>query len=421
MDARFTSIAILLLLAACGRADQPTDPAADLDRPGDPASGALRIAAVDFSVANLADEPDLTKYARADLVALNPWSFWQNESQTGALDALRAENPRMKILAYFSPKIVRQDWAVGPREFHPYEYDLYQAAAPYLCRTTTGDSLMDFPGAIVFDFTRAELRQQLLDVFVANQGRYGNRFDGIFWDYFAPRLWIAPDVSGMTGEPDMDGDSVPHWEDEDELAAFAAAQVAWVRETRARFGEDFIQVANGTRAMFEPEFATLFDGLYQERFPRIPYGAGGEFLEALDPSRPNSVWAMVGHLRTRNGGPWFIPTNHSNVGTVVDQHGEFRRVNPDDFNRVLALLTGSTSAHFDLSGHHRAGLPVVELDLGEPTAPTAINGGIMTREFSRGTIRLQMGEGSYPIPFRYWIRDAEGRNVQVFDPPYVYP
>jgi len=36
-------------------------------------------------------------------------------------------------------------------------------------------------------------------------------------------------------------------------------------------------------------------------------------------------------------------------------------------------------------------------------------------------VRLQMESGVYPVPFRYWIRDAEGRNVQVLDPPYAYP
>ena len=36
----------------------------------------------------------------------------------------------------------------------------------------------------------------------------GNRFDGVYWDYFNDRLWIAPAVTDMAGEPDFDGDGI---------------------------------------------------------------------------------------------------------------------------------------------------------------------------------------------------------------------
>ena len=43
-------------------------------------------------------------------------------------------------------------------------------------------------------------------MFVSHQNASSNKFDGVFWDYFNTWLWIAPAVTDMEGEPDMDGD-----------------------------------------------------------------------------------------------------------------------------------------------------------------------------------------------------------------------
>jgi len=418
---RIGAALLLAAVAGCAGSGDAVSPTGGGDPPTRSAPDRLKIAAIDLQMSDLAAETDLSRYTRADIVVFHPWSFWENASQAGVLERLRAANPDLRILAYFSPKIVRTDWSVEPRESHPYPYALWEAGVPYLCHTTTGDTVSDWPGAFLVDFTNPEMRARRLDVLEQFLGANGNTFDGVFWDNFAPDLWIAPSVTGMDGEPDMDGDGVGHWDDPDEIAAFRAAQVAWIQETRARFGESFIQVANGTRASRELDFAALVDGAYQEVFPGVPYGQTESFIRALDPAVPNNEWEIVAHMRTRNGGPWVIPTNISNVGGFYDQSGTYRRVNAGDINRVVALLTGATSAHFDFSGMHQAALPPVELDLGAPLGETVIAGTVMTREFANGSVRLQMESGVYPVPFRYWIRDAEGRNVQVLDPPYAYP
>ncbi len=415
------ALLVAAAIAGCAGGSDPATPSGGEDPPTRSAPDRLKIAAVDLQIADLATESDLSRYTRADIVVFHPWSFWDNASEAGVLDRLRAANPDIRILAYFSPKIVRGDWSTEPHDAHPYSYALWQAGVPYLCHTTTGDTVSDWPGAFLVDFTNPEMRSRRLDVLEQFQGVNGNTFDGVFWDNFAPDLWIGPGVTNMDGEPDMDGDGVAYRDDPDEIAAFRDAQVAWIHETRARFGEGFIQIANGTRASKELDFAELVDGAYQEVFPQVPYGQTEAFIRALNPAIPNNEWEILAHLRKRNGGPWLIPANITNVGGFYDQSGSYRRVDTGDINRVVALLTGATSAHFDLSGMYQTALPSVELDLGAPVGDTVINGSIMTREFANGTVRLQMEAGVYPVPFRFWIRDAEGRNVQVLDPPYAYP
>ncbi|RLA56646.1 MAG: hypothetical protein DRR04_13920, partial [Gammaproteobacteria bacterium] len=220
----------------------------------------MRIAALDYQVGDLTDPAELAKYTRADILIVQPAQFWGRSDLESRLAPLRAAKPDLKIIAYFQSKAIRIAWGENPRETNTYQYDLFQAAKPYWCYTTEGDTLMDWPGTAIIDFTNPAARQAMLDVFLNHQRTSSNKFDGIFWDYFNDRLWISPAVTGMEGEPDMDGDGVPHWDDEDELQAFRDAQYDWTHEMVAAKGSNFIQIANGSRALTDSQFAAEFDG-----------------------------------------------------------------------------------------------------------------------------------------------------------------
>ena len=379
----------------------------------DPGTG-MRIAALDYQITDLNDPDALAKYARADLLIVGTWQFWDANLD---LSVLRAANPDQKIVAYFRTKCVREEWAQVPAAGTSYQHELYKAAAPYLSRTTAGDTLSDWPGALVFDYTNPAARQAVLDVFVSYQNSSENRFDGVFWDYFAPWLWI-PDSVEMDGEPDMDGDGVPHWDDEDEKQAFVDAQDAWVDEMRVALGEDFIQIANGVRACQDSVFASKFDGMFYEIFPNLGFPGSGRFQLALDPEVPNNLFAARQWPRTRNGGPWLILSNMHPVGTYVDSDGNPQILDADDFTRIIALLTDNTAITYAGSGARDAGIPSVEYNLGSPVGGMQVEGDVYRREFQHGSVELYMGSGDFPLPFEFQVIQ-DGKVIHDMDLPTI--
>lgn len=228
----------------------------------------------------------------------------------------------------------------------------------------------------------------------------------------------------MTGEPDMDGDGVSHFSDADEKAAFKAAQVEWIREMRGRLGNEFIQISNGSRALTDSTFAGLLDGMNYEIFPDVGFGGSMPYRAALDPNVPNNLWAAQRWLRTDNGGPWQILEN-VNVPHMVDQNQQWQPLNLGDMNRAIALLTGSTVIHYDLTGAHHAGIPDVEVNLGAPLGGVTVAGDVYSRLFERGSVAVTMGSGAYPLGFSFAIKQANGTGgedvVQAIGSSYIYP
>ena len=302
MTLRKTNTAIMALmiwgLAGCLYPSHPDVPASN---PLLSEDGSLRIAALDYQVGDLTDPAELAKYTRADILIVQPDQFWGQAGFEGKLDILRAAKPELKIIGYFRSKSIRARW--GDEPWQTYNHALFEAARPYWCQTTEGDTLMDWPGAVVFDFTNPAARQAMLDVFVTHQQTSSNKFDGVFWDYFNDQLWIAPSVIDMDGEPDMDNDGVPHRDDEDERQAFMDAQYDWAHEMQAAMGPDFIQIANGSRALTDSLFAAEFDGMFYELFPNVGFGSGETFKRALDPNQYNNLWTAQNWPRRTNGGP----------------------------------------------------------------------------------------------------------------------
>jgi hypothetical protein len=385
----------------------------------------LRIAVLDHHLlGDLSDPAVMAKYARADIIITQPNMFWGHPGLEQNMALLRAANPHVKILGFFRSKCVRQEWADCDPAQQSYLRELYEAARPYFSYTTTGDTLQDWPQVALFDFTNPAARRAMLDIFVAYQQSSPAKLDGVYWDYFNPELWISEDVHTMTGEPDIDGDGVGHFGDADEQQAFRAAQVDWIREMRGRLGNEFIQIANGSRALSDSTFAGLLDGMNYEIFPHVGFSSATPYRAALDPSRPNNLFAANRWLRTDNGGPWQILENVW-VPSMMDQNQVWQPLNMGDMNRAIALLTGSTVIHYDLTGAHHAGIPEVEINIGAPLGGVTVNGDVYTREFERGTVMVTMGSGTYPLGFSFAItqkNDAGGDDlVQAVANNYIFP
>lgn len=418
--------ALAATLAGCSTSAVPTVPDTAPPIPVVQQNPSLRIAVLDHHLlGDLSDPAVAAKYARADLIITQPDRFWGQPGLERNMAALRAANPNVRIIGWFRSKCVRTEWAGYTPQQQSYDLDLYNAARPYFSLTTAGDTLQDWPGTAFFDFTDPAAREAMLDVFAHYQQTSPAKLDGVYWDYFNPTLWISPDVDNVEGEPDLDGDGVEHFSDPDELEAFRAAQVDWINEMRARMGDDFIQVANGTRALRDSTFAGLLDGMNYEIFPNVGFNSSTPYRSALDPAVFNNLWAANGWLRTNNGGPWQILENVW-VPYMTDQNYVVRPLNLGDMHRAIALLTGSTVIHYDLTGEHHAGLPDVEVNLGEPLGGVSIDGNVYTRQFVGGKVTLTMGTGTYPMGYSFRI-DSTGQAggeevlVNAISLGYMYP
>lgn len=419
MAARLTIILMLgvhiLFLGACSKPGEPEMPGPSNVFVDD---GDLRIVALTEVLGDLTDPANLARLTRADVLIVQCDQFWGRGSFEGRMDLIRAAKPEIKIIGYFRTKATRVEWIDYPSQ--TYNYDLYQASKPYWCQTTTGDTLMDWPNAVVFDYTNPAARSAVLDVFEKYQKSSSNKFDGVFWDYFGPYLWIAPAVTGMTGEPDMDRDGIPHMDDPDELARFNDAQFDWLREMQAAMGPEFLQIGNGARAARDSVFAAELDGIFYELFPNVGFGGGDTFRKALDLNVFNNLFAAHNWPRTSNGGPWLVLSHRYNVGSHQNEDGSWSTINPGNLLRAVALLTDCASTFYDLSGTPVAGIPDMEIDFGRPLGDVEIAGNRYSRDFERGRVILEMGDGSYPFPFAYTL-SQNGKTVEEFGEIMIEP
>jgi len=360
-------LALCLGLSACYNALSPTE--TTLVGPGGLTDRSIPIGALNYVCGDLNDPAEIAKLARADILILSAWQFWETSAD---LSLIRQANPDIKIVAYFSVKAVQTPWAAGPEG--NYTRQLYDTAMPYLAHTTTGDTASDWYGSYLYNFTIPAARSAMLDIFEHFQNTSSNQFDGVFWDYFPPRLYVPADIKEETGLVDLDENGIDHWNDPDEVELFQRSQEAWIDEMRARMGDGFIQIANGVRALEDSTFAAKVDGMFYEDFPAQGYNGAYEFRMALDPAQYNNLFTARTWPRTQNGGPWLLLSHLRSGGTVFGPYPDYSPIpiDADDLTRAVAMLTDATTITYDGTGTRSAGIPEVEYYLGAPLGGVTI-------------------------------------------------
>ncbi|MFH1844116.1 MAG: hypothetical protein ABIF77_12995 [bacterium] len=363
------------------------------------------------------DPAEIEKAARGDLVVLMAGQMWGNAPAESlrVYDRFKELNPDCVVIGYTQVKTVQED--SGNPDALPYFQAMYNRTLPYWSWTTAGDTLSDFPGAIVLNILDPDCREAMISTMAEFRAASNNPLDGIFWDYFGYTLWINPLVQ-LEGEPDLDGDGIPHWDDDDEKIAFRAAQVEMVNLARAYLGEDFILLFNGGRARSDSAFAALSDGINYERFPTLYPFTTPKMAAALDPDFEFSLFHVRSWPRTSNGGPYIILENINTYGFWDDQ-GVWTDLNLGNIFRVAALLTDTYAAWNDIEWHQYA-WPDNMISLGEPIAPTVVVGNVYTREFEYGRLEMLMESGNHPNPYSYHIW-VNGALVERLDVPYHFP
>jgi hypothetical protein len=378
------------------------------------------VAITDGSSVNWADPAVVEKFSRADLcivMANHLWAGGAHESRN-VIAQLKALNPDIVMIGYVSAKTALIDGPNGPPD--SYWYKWYNRTSPYFVYTTTGDVAQDWPISRLINILEPGCRRAMIETIMEQQAISLNKFDGIMWDYFNRELWVSPQVTA-TGDPDMDGDGIGHWDDPDELQAYRDAQISLVTAARDSLGENFIQIFNGQRAYGDPAFAALADGAFYELFPTLFFPAPN-MANALDPQYPYSLFNARNWFRSDNGGPYLILSSVWNTLYSDDQGIPTQIITGDQF-RAVSLLTGAYASWNTNANGSRD--PVYnwtprDVTMGAPLGEPVFAGNIIRREFEYGRLELRMLSGSYPNPFSYWIWSL-GEVVSRLDAPYHTP
>jgi len=244
------------------------------------------------------------------------------------------------------------------------------------------------------------------------------QFDGVFWDYFSNQVWI-PDFVSCEGYADLDGNGIGQSWDPDERAAYRLAQEDIVTRLRDATGDAFIQILNGRRANSDSTLASLGDGMNYELFPTQEMPGDERMRAALDPAEPISLWNAATWPRTTAGGPYLLLEN-TNEYRYIDHLDVITELRSGDIFRVLGFLVDGVWPIWAPNDEYPDTWPPNPLNLGEPVGPAQTDGDVFTREFTHGSVWMELKGGDWPDPFRYRIT-LNGNVVEELDVPYHFP
>lgn len=360
------------------------------------------------------DEQRLEEMARTDLLILTGYFLFGSpvNTQPDLLDRIRVHNPDIRILAYLLAKNVGLSWG-GSSNALQAEY--YDRMLPFWTQTTTGDTLQDWDDRVVVNLLDPECRNQIVDLYADYFRNSVHRFDGIFWDYFNNSIWI-PDWLDVEGEPDMDGDGISMYVDQDEKEAYRNGCTAMVTALQDSMGAGFLQVFNGQRAYTDSVFAALGDGMNYELFPDVFFGQNQGVSKALDRDYAFNLFRTAQWPRSDNGGPYVLLENIQKNYYISSVDGQLHELVNGKLLRVVSLLTGADHV---FNGHWY-GWPVHPVSLGEPLGPAVETANGYRRDFQHGDVEMTWRTGSLPVPFDYVIR-MDGVVVEEMRIPYEYP
>jgi len=377
------------------------------------------LAITDWGIIDWNDYTNIEKYSRADLFLVMAAQLWGDEfGDVPVVDQIKSLNPDIKIVGYVSAKTAKLSGA--SETANSFWREWYLRTKPFWVYTTEGDTASDWPGNVLLNILNPDCREIMIDTVEEFQNNSVNKLDGILWDYFANSLWIYSGVD-VDGEPDMDGNGLPHANDPDERIAFRNSHVSLINELRERMGESFIQIFNGPRAHGDAEFAALADGMMYELFPTQHF-PDPDMATSLDQDYAHNLYIANGWMRTQNGGPYLVMSNPWTV-SYTDTNSERTRLKSGNLHRAVALMMdgySSWNSHDGDTFAYTYGWPDVPVTLGPATGPPEYEGDFIRREFKYGRVEIEMGRGSYPNPFAYRIW-ALGQLVEELDVPIHYP
>ncbi len=361
------------------------------------------IAITDFSRVDWTDPANIEKFSRAKMALIMGSHIWAGGqyADVDVVGQLKALNPDIVILVYVSVKSTPLN---APNENpESFWYKWYERTSPYFVETTEGAMAQDFPGNRLINMIDPDCRRVMIETIKEMQDNSLNVVDGLYWDYFATRLWV-PDGMDIPGDPDMDGNGIGHWDDPAEMQAYRDAQIELISATRDSLGEGFVQFFNGLRAHADSTFAALGDGAYYEIYP-TQFFPDPDMRHSLDPAYSHSLFHAGRWFRTVNGGPYIVLGNNW-YSAFLDNNSVPTQIITGDKFRAIAFLTdhystwtsspdGNAALVYSWSTH--------DISLGQPLGPATFESPFIRRDFEYGSVEIEMTSGRYPNPFDYRI------------------
>ncbi|HXP57198.1 MAG TPA: putative glycoside hydrolase [Streptosporangiaceae bacterium] len=212
--------------------------------------------------------PSETTLAQYDLVVIS--HEWPHRVPADYFTALRAANPRMKLLAYVD--LVDSMSQLGTATYWPESYALWQFRSStvsrfpraWLARTAAGVPVHEYQDSVMTNLTAACPRvggQRFVDYaadWVTGRVWATKAWDGIFLDVWADRLWtVDQNAWDITGT----GTDVPKTKIFGPGNPLDQGLTSGERTMRSRLPGSIL-VANGTRTLHQG----LLDGLVWESF-----------------------------------------------------------------------------------------------------------------------------------------------------------
>jgi len=326
-----------------------------------------------------------------DFVVFSPNS-WDKKSMKQAREDLLTENLDIMLGSYQWAFNVPM-WAITAAEngYEGYSTDFFRAAEPYWAVTTEGDTASIWKHNPIFDVFNPECRTaviQSMDKYIRR-----NQLDWMMLDFISvplPNLkQFQDDVYSENehGDLDFDRDGIGHWDDPDEQQKLAEVWVAYIKEMRETFPQNFKIIPNGNTAIKDPLFAKLVDGCYIEHFPEWFFGSvPPNFPNAFDPEYPNSLWELSRSDRWYSSKFYVMIEDVYNRGT----YGYIAKI----FDNVVELK-------IQINETTVPKMPIV-IDTGKPVGDPVLTTNHLTgetkifRRFEKGTVEIIEPFSSYP-------------------------
>ena len=326
------------------------------------------------------DDELIAEAARSKMVIF-PIQICLSHIGDEVIGKLKSINPEIKILGYSLILSVRELYSdtAFVRQTTPYELDIYNLSRDRWAMTTTGDTLITWPGIIFINpFTEGQPDTGHVVALVDLIERYRNErkssLDGILHDYFMYRPYINHALAdAVEGEIDLDGNGILIGEDAAERDLFLQWQLDYAQEIRDRFGPDFIQVGNGRVPQENEELSGILNGIYYEFFPNMCWGiTDRDGLQKLLENQEE------GYLSEAFGRTWSILTNDA-----------------IEYNNYFCLISSMLAGCLYTEFHGKCTFTEWSHDLspGKPVSDLVVEGNpdsVMTfsRNFTRGKARI---------------------------------
>ncbi len=300
-------------------------------------------------------DDQLRDIAASSLAAFQLRLLLSPEAQA-PLAKIRGFNPDIVILGLLDMEAYYEGWnGAQHRVRFPLGADLYDLLSRYTAYRTDGEVATKWDNAPMVNPWRSgmvynrSLMLAQVDIIAHYANEYPGAIDGIFHDNVSINAYIWPRPEDPdTQQADFDRDGVGILDDEDDLAAWQEWQVAFLDELQDRFGEGFVELANGDRPLRRPDFTAHLAGVALEDFPLTVWYY--THLESMDlitkiedegwcTPRRGRTWSLLWDNFSRNPGYARTASTLSSAFYALDETASTWSAN-DPQAKVMGTLSG---------------------------------------------------------------------------------